>query len=607
MLLPKRMGKLVTLIFPIVQQMQGYSKEKLFTDLLNALSIASILLPQCIAYASLAKVSPIHSIVSGIYPLVIYALFGADKRLSIGPAAVTATLCGVAVARQMKLIDTSALSVEEQLVIASNIASALALLCGIMSVLMAFIKAQFLDGILAGYLLTGYLTAVAVSLIVDQFPVLIGLSFPLLSSDASSFDKIVGWFQPGSKINFSALILGVCCSAWLLGAAKLKQKYSRVNLVAIVPEILILVVVTILISHFMDLASYGILLAGALPSSVPAPAVPQLTIDRINALLVDAASITLIGYLEAQSVAAQDKAQEFPSGDRELFALGMSNIVCSFFGIFPTFSSIARSELQGLMGANSNLLGVATAMFVFVLYSTCANFLSLLPRGAMSAIIMKAAISLFNLPQLRFLLKTRSPVEITLFSITFLVCFFLSVGKGTIICVAFAIFIILRRTTQLDMIIFGQVMVDDRPVYVDLTHAPTAKLVDNALMIGIRGHLEFYNAPQVRRGIELLLDYEEHILGGDPLIMTTLYNESFVMPLYPPPAKLCILLDISHCSVMDSAALYQLTCMLKLYQTKGIHFLICGKRHANMFKLVAPDLRIFESMQEMVEFIKSPE
>lgn len=152
-------------LFPILPTIMTYNISLLIADFRAAASIAFVLIPQAIAFASLAGVSPIRALVSAIFPLFIYAIFGASRQLSVGPEALSSVLVGLAVAQE----------IEENGGNPDQLATLLGLLVGVFSLILAVIKAGFIDNIMSGYILTGFVLGVANLIMVEQLPGMFGI------------------------------------------------------------------------------------------------------------------------------------------------------------------------------------------------------------------------------------------------------------------------------------------------------------------------------------------------------------------------------------------------------------------------------------------------
>lgn len=131
--------------FPIINTLKTYNKELFIFDIRAAASISFVLIPQAIAFSALAGVEPIYALVSAIFPLLIYAIIGGSRQLSVGPEALSSVLVGLVVAREIEKTEGKSF----------EIAAALGFIVGFFAILLAILRAGFIDNILSGFLLTG--------------------------------------------------------------------------------------------------------------------------------------------------------------------------------------------------------------------------------------------------------------------------------------------------------------------------------------------------------------------------------------------------------------------------------------------------------------------
>jgi sulfate permease, SulP family len=213
---------------------------------------------------------------------------------------------------------------------------------------------------------------------------------------------------------------------------------------------------------------------------------------------------------------------------------------------------------------------------VLTLFSACSSVLKFLPGVTKSAILFNAAIGLIEVHEIHFLFKSQSKKDIFLFLSTWVICFFISIGDGILLCLLLASFLILRRTTALHINLMGEVTLPSgTKAYVDVVDNPEAKLVDDVLLLQLKGDLEFFNAARMRRRIEILLDLEEQISNNE--IDTQLAKrKSLFFVKASQRENFSIVMDFSSCSNIDTASLLTLHEVTTAYQRHGTRFIVCG-------------------------------
>lgn len=377
---------------PILQWGRTYNGSVLTNDLVAAVIVTIMLIPQSLAYALLAGLPPVVGLYASILPLVAYALFGTSRTLAVGPVAVlslmTASAAG-AVAAQ----DTA-----EYL----EAAITLAALSGIMLAVLGFLRLGFLANLLSHPVISGFITASGVLIATSQIKHILGISgggdnWPeMLGSLASNIGLTNPW----------TLAIGIPATLflfWVRGG--LKPALLRIGLKPRAADIaakagpVIAVALTILAAVMLDLAEKGVDLVGAIPQGLPPFATPSTDMDLIAQLWVPALLISVIGFVEsvsvAQTLAAKRRQRIAP--DQELIGLGASNIASAFSGGYPVTGGFARSVVNFDAGAETPAAGAYTAIGIALASLFLTPLLFSLPIATLAATIIVAVLSLVDL------------------------------------------------------------------------------------------------------------------------------------------------------------------------------------------------------------------
>jgi high affinity sulfate transporter 1 len=586
-----------SLLFPFLSLLKEYNRYTFLHDIRSALTVAFVLIPQAIAFSSLAGVDPIRALVSAIFPLLCYAIFGASRQLSVGPEALSSVLVGLVVAHEHKITGQDP----------NEIATLLGFIVGLFCIFMAIIRAGFIDNILSGFLLTGFVLGVANLIMVEQLPAMFGLVFER-EEGSSTYQLLITTLQAFPNLNVNASILGCSCLAFLLLFGFLKKRFHNGYLTQI-PEILTLVVVCTILSVVLDFKNHGIPLLGHFNNELPIPKIPTLSFDAISRLLPSVVLITIVGFIESQTVTRNFglKNGYFPSGDREFFALGVSNVFGSFFGAYVTFGSLPRSRIQFNSGGKTTFAGFMAGITVLILTTTLGSVLQYLPKPTMAAIVMNAAINLIEYDEIGFLLKMRNFSELFLFLFIWCMTFFISINQGIILCLAFSGLLILRKTTLLHLGLVGKLEYthqnEPKIAYVDVQDYPEATLTQGILAISIHNHLEFYNAGRLRRRIEMLLELEAAALDAQQQHHKRSFNELqnqrqstlFVQSnIKLEELGLTIVLDFAKCKSIDSNASFILYKIFKSMKKSHVTLFLSGVR---------PELRIILAKAGILDLV----
>ena len=377
---------------PILQWGRTYNGSVLTNDLVAAVIVTIMLIPQSLAYALLAGLPPVVGLYASILPLVAYALFGTSRTLAVGPVAVlslmTASAAG-AVAAQ----DTA-----EYL----EAAITLAALSGIMLAVLGFLRLGFLANLLSHPVISGFITASGILIATSQIKHILGIpgggdNWPeMLGSLASNIGLTNPW----------TLAIGIPATLflfWVRGG--LKPALLRIGLKPRAADIaakagpVIAVALTILAAVMLDLAEKGVDLVGAIPQGLPPFATPSTDMDLIAQLWVPALLISVIGFVEsvsvAQTLAAKRRQRIAP--DQELIGLGASNIASAFSGGYPVTGGFARSVVNFDAGAETPAAGAYTAIGIALASLFLTPLLFSLPIATLAATIIVAVLSLVDL------------------------------------------------------------------------------------------------------------------------------------------------------------------------------------------------------------------
>lgn len=267
-------------IFPIIPTVLDYNKPDFLADLKAAASIAFVLIPQAIAFSTLAGVTPIRALVSAVFPLIFYAIFGASRQLSVGPEALSSVLVGLAVSKEIEEFGGDP----------NKLAALLGMIVGAFAILLAVIRAGFIDNIMSGYLLTGFVLGVANLIMVEQLPGIFGLVLPASEEKRSTFKTATRTFSAFGTVKPNAAILGVMCLLFLLSFKFIKKRYGHSNQwVSQIPEILVLVLLSTIFSVAFDFKKNGIPTLGAFDNTLPSPDLPlPSSFEQIFRLLPNA-------------------------------------------------------------------------------------------------------------------------------------------------------------------------------------------------------------------------------------------------------------------------------------------------------------------------------
>eukprot|EP01127_Copromyxa_protea_P017520 TRINITY_DN5346_c0_g1_i1.p1 TRINITY_DN5346_c0_g1~~TRINITY_DN5346_c0_g1_i1.p1 ORF type:complete len:667 (-),score=90.75 TRINITY_DN5346_c0_g1_i1:295-2295(-) len=484
--------------FPILLWLPDYKwREQLLPDVITGIGVACMLIPQCLAYALLAEVPPAMGLYTAWSPIIVYFCMSTSKHASIGPDALSSLLVGL-------YISSSNVNMTSE-----ELAPVFSILCGILLLIFGTFRLGFLDNVLSRPLLSGFVNAVAVIILIEQLNPFFGL--PASEHHLEySWEKLEYTFTHFHLINWTAFLTGVLCLLIMILTRVLKYFFlEKVPILKFLIDTLLVVILGVVLSVSLDFEGYGVKILGHYESEFPIPRAPQLTWGSIGDAIGPSVVMCIIGFVESivavKIYAAKHNYQISPN--RELVALGASNIVGSFFKAYPTFISLTRSSIADSMGAQSQIYALVASFIVLLAIFVGSEFFYYLPNSAMSAIIVVAAFSLFELEDLHFLWKIKAWRDIALLAFTFLITVILGVDQGIFISIGISLLMIVKHTTLPNIAILGK---DSKGSWVDVYGDKKAKVIPGVLVVRIEEGLYFGNIGQLKAMFKRIEKFGTH-------------------------------------------------------------------------------------------------
>ncbi len=437
--------------FPPSQWLTGYSKDTLSSDMVAALIVTIMLIPQSLAYALLAGLPPQVGLYASILPLFAYAMFGTSRTLAVGPVAVvsllTASTIG-AIAEQ-----GSAQYLEAAIL--------LAFISGLFLLALGIFKLGFLANFLSHPVITGFINAAALIIATSQLKHILGIKV----SGRGFYDLVTSIFSKLGDTNIITLLLGLGAAGFLVWARKhmktaLIARGASPMLANIVSKAgpLIAVFITVLLSAVFGLDQYGVRIVGKIPAGLPSLTLPSYNPDLWFSLIGPAILISIIGFMEsisvAQTLAAKRRQRIVP--DQELIGLGAANVVSSISGSYPVTGGFSRSVVNFDAGAETPAAGAFTAIGIAIAALLLTPLLYYLPVATLAAIIIVAVVSLIDFSTMGQTWRY-SRADFFAMLATIIVTLLFGVENGVMTGVALSISIHLFNTSRPHVAIVGNV------------------------------------------------------------------------------------------------------------------------------------------------------
>lgn len=371
--------------FPFKDWISDLKNPKILqADIIAGLTVALVLVPQSMAYAQLAGLPPYYGLYASFLPVAIASVFGSSRQLATGPVAVVSLLTAAALEP-----------------IASNDPSGyvayaimLAFLVGIFQLSLGLLRMGVLVDFLSHPVVTGFTNAAAIIIATSQLSKLFGVN--VVSAD-HHYQTVLNVISE-SLVNTHSptLMMGLLAIFIILLVRKISSRY---------PAVLISVVITTFISWYVKFElNYGGKVIGVVPDGLPSIQMPQIDLSQLINLGTVAIAISLIGFMEAISIAKAMATQtkQRLDADQELIGQGLSNIVSSFFQGYPVSGSFSRSAVNISAGAVTGFSSVVTGIVVGITLLFLTPLLYHLPQATLAAVIITAVINLIKFKPIKY-------------------------------------------------------------------------------------------------------------------------------------------------------------------------------------------------------------
>ena len=366
-----------------------YSGQVFTDDLLAAIVVTILLVPQCLAYALLAGLPPQLGIYASIFPLVAYALLGSSNYLNVGPTAVISLMTAASIA----MIPPEARIVS---------AGALALMTGGMLIIAGLFKAGFIMNFVSRPVVSAYITGAALLIIFSQAKHILGVNV----DSQTVFGMIASLIAQLSSAKFLAVATGLVAIflfilvrkslPYILVKCGLRAKWAK--LVARMAPIGIIFIFVCLSAALDFGGAGGLAIVGDVPSGLPPLSFPQLAIADYENLLVPALVIAIVAFVDSTSTAQELAARRRGRVDtnKELLGIGASNAVAGLTGGYPINGSMSRSAVNFTAGGKTPLVGLLVAVFMALTALFLTPILYDLPLSVLAALIIVACLNLLD-------------------------------------------------------------------------------------------------------------------------------------------------------------------------------------------------------------------
>ena len=467
---------------PALRWIPAYSTRRFGLDMIAGLSLAAFVIPESLAYASLAQLPPVTGLYCYLVAGIVYALFGTSGQLAVGPTSALAIVLASSVAA-MGGDDPSR---------AVAIGSAVALMVGMICVAGRFVGLANAAYFISDPVLIGFKTGAALYIASTQLPKLFGLE----GATGNFFSRVAHVAVSLPETHVPSLLFG-------LVAIALFMAFERVFPGR--PTTLIVVIVAIAMMTVFGLSESGIKIVGDLPSGLPGISVPTINASDISALIPVALACFVLAYGEAISV-ARSFAQKYDyeiNPEQELMALGAANIATGMAHGFPVAGGMSQTAVNDMGGATSPVALIVTSGAIALTLLFFASFFHNLPEPVLGAIVLMAASHLVRFEELRRLL-IESRAEFWTSMVACVGVLFFGLLNGLLLAAVGSLVMLIAQTSRPMVVVVGRERSTGH--FVSRARNPDASDTPGALVVRSASTWLYFNAEHIRRQIVDMID-----------------------------------------------------------------------------------------------------
>lgn len=477
--------------FPILSWLPNYKKTFLYGDVMAGITVGILLIPQGMAYAMIAGLPPVFGLYAALMPQVIYTILGTSRQLSVGPVAMDSLL----VAASLGALGITGID--------NYIAMAifLSLFMGVFQLLLGLFRLGFLVNFLSKPVISGFTSAAAIVIGLSQLKHFLGIS---IQGSSKLHELLKQVYLESSEIHIYTLLISFLGIVLIV----LLKKYSPK-----IPSALVVVLLGTLVVYYFNLENLGVKIVGDIPQGLPSFEVPDFQIIPLSKLTPLALTLALVAYMEAISVSKSlEESQENYQVDanQELVALGMSNIVGSFFRSYPTTGGFSRTAVNNQAGAFTGVSSVVSAFVIGLTLLFLTPLFYYLPNAVLASMIMVAVYNLIDF-KLPIVLWEQNRDEFFLLITTFLITLFVGITQGILIGMMSSLVLMIYRTSQPHIAVLARIEGSDYFKNIERFHEQV-KERDDLLIIRFDAQLFFGNKDFFKKKLDSLVAKKKETL-----------------------------------------------------------------------------------------------
>lgn len=458
---------------PILDWLPRYNiQQNLKADIIGGVTVGIVLIPQGIAYALIAGLPPIYGLYSALLPQLMYLLFGTSQRVAVGPVAMDSLIVAAG-------ISTLAIGGTEAY---ATLAILLAFCVGVIQFVLGIGKLGFIVNFLSKPVISGFSSAAAIVIGINQFKNLSGIPIPRSNRLQEIIFSLV---QQIDQIEFQTLSIGLVTVLVLFFIKMSKSK---------LPGPLLVVLIGILGMHFFHHWLPKVEILRDIPSGLPSFQLPLITFKTIADLFPIALTLAIIGFLETISIGkALEKNTDdvLISPNKELIALGMMNMMGSFFKSYPTTASFSRSAVNEDAGSKTGLAALFCMIVLVLVLLFLTPYFYYLPKAVLAGIIIVSVIKLINYKE-AIRLWNLNKSDFWMLIATFSGTLFLGIKEGITIGVVLSLIMLIARTSRPHVAVLGRI--PNTNIFRNIDRFEEVEVDDEILIVRFDARIYFANS-----------------------------------------------------------------------------------------------------------------
>jgi high affinity sulfate transporter 1 len=474
---------------PIVAWLPAYDRSWLSFDVVAGLTLWGLVVPEGMAYAGIAGLPPQAGLYTLVVSLLVYALLGTSRHLSVGGTSATAALLASSVAAAV-IASASATAADPQSYVVY--ASAFVLVTGLVFLLAGIARMGFITQFLSKPVMDGFVVGLAVFVTVGQLNKLFGVEKP----DGNTVEKLVGIVRELPQADLTTFAIGAAALAALFLLPRLSRR---------LPAGLVVLFGAIALSTVLDLRGKGVAVVGTLPQGLPTPALPVVPLADYLGMVMPAIGVLLVAFSESLGVAhefAEKHGYEVDS-DQELNAHALVNLGSALFGGMLAAGGMSGSAVKEGAGGRSQVANlVAWAATIVTLLFLTPLFTSL-PEAVLAALIIHAVWHILSSRKL-LTLRKKAPAEVWFGVLALAGVLFIDVLQGMMIGLLASLAFVVYRSSRPHLSSLGRVP-GVPGAYSDLERHPENTPVPGVLIVRLDAPMYYANALTARDRLKAMV------------------------------------------------------------------------------------------------------